>query len=313
MSSNKIPRTAEPLISLATDAADGAAAVGAAIGLSQNTAPKIRADLVAFVGDPAATPAVVGARNAYSAAKSAKTAASAAARSVESGCREFCGHAVDLLKNFLGKQWNSQWQAAGFTNGSLAMPDDPVPMLGELRAYFLAHTAHENAPLAITAAACTTRLAGLTTARAAANQANVTQGTAKATCDAAQATLYRRMTGLRTELDQLLSDDDPRWYALGFDRPADGWQPGPVMHLVLTPGGHGMVFADWDDARRAERYRVSKQVVGTDAQPVEVTATAADSQWNFTGLPTGATVQITVAAVNTAGDGAAAQASVVVP
>jgi hypothetical protein len=35
-------------------------------------------------------------------------------------------------------------------------------------------------------------------------------GQAKSSHDAAVQTLYQRMTGLRSELDQLLADDDPR-------------------------------------------------------------------------------------------------------
>lgn len=221
---------------------------------------------------------------------------------------------MGLLKNYLGNQWNSQWQAAGFTGGSLAMPDDPLPMLGELSAYFNEHATQQNPQLGITAAACQTRKTALTLARAEANQGVQALGGAKAANDAAVKTLYKRMTSLRSELDHLLSDDDPRWYAFGFDRPSDGWGPGPVEHLVLTPGGAGMVFADWEDARRAERYRVFKQVAGVDTEPVEVTSTATDSQYNLSGLPSGATVTVKVVAVNSAGDGAmSATAMVVVP
>ncbi|MBC8127558.1 MAG: hypothetical protein H8M99_10505 [Gloeobacteraceae cyanobacterium ES-bin-144] len=68
------------MISLAIGTADGAAAVGSSIGLSQNTAAKIHEDLADFIGSPSATPPVIGAQNAYNAAKSAKTAASAARR-----------------------------------------------------------------------------------------------------------------------------------------------------------------------------------------------------------------------------------------
>lgn len=81
MASNEIPDSPEPLISLATDAADGAATEGAGIGITHNTAAAIRQDLIALVGDPVAVPPVIGARNAYHMAKSAKTAATAAQRS----------------------------------------------------------------------------------------------------------------------------------------------------------------------------------------------------------------------------------------
>ena len=64
----------------------------------------------------------------------AKTAATAAKRTMESNARAFAAGAVDVLKRHLGRQWNSAWQAAGFVGGSLAMPDDPLPLLGQLRA-----------------------------------------------------------------------------------------------------------------------------------------------------------------------------------
>ena len=233
---------------------------------------------------------------------------------MESNARAFCASAVNLLKNYLGNQWNSQWQGAGFVNGSLAIPDDPVPLLGTLRAYFVAHPGHENSQLEISAADCAARLLAVSNARATSNQSVQDMGTAKGVNDTALKTLYKRMTGLRGELQQLLAKDDPRWYAFGFDRPADGWGPGPVEHLVLTPAGTGKVFADWDDARRAERYRIFKQVPGVDPAPVEVANAVVDSQYTLTGLPSGGTVEITVVAVNDAGDGAvSAKGTVLVP
>lgn len=314
MASTEIPDSPDALISLATEAADGAASEGAAIGLTQNTAAKILADLKAVTGDPAATPPLPGTRNAYNAAKAAKVAANSNRRTVENSARTFCTSAVGMLKNYLGAQWNSQWQEAGFINGSLAIPDDPVALLGTLRGYFTSHAAHENAPLGLTAANCTANINAVAEARAASNQSVLDLGAAKAANETAVKALYKRLTGLRSELSQLLAKDDPRWYAFGFDRPADGWGPGPVEHLVLTAGSPGMIFADWDDARRAERYRVYKQITGVDAEPVEVTGGVTESEYTLTGLPSGATVQITVRAANAAGDGpVSATATLVVP
>jgi hypothetical protein len=88
---------------------------------------------------------------------------------------------------------------------------------------------------------------------------------------------------------------------LGLNAPADPATPGIPDGLVLAAGPAGSIYADWADARRAERYHVLKQVVGTDAEPVRV-ATVDDSDATLTGLPTGATVKITVKAVNAAGD-----------
>ena len=134
MARNPIPQEYDPLVSLAEDALDGAQQHGGAIGLSQNTAVKIEADLRDLTGDPTATPPTPGKQGLWNGAKAAKLTAAAASRTAESNARAYCGKAVGVLKNYLGTQWNGQWAAAGFTNASLRIPDDPVPMLGELRA-----------------------------------------------------------------------------------------------------------------------------------------------------------------------------------
>jgi hypothetical protein len=314
MASNRVPTTYNALVSLAEDAADGAQSHGADVGLSQNTEAKIRADLANLVGDPNAVPPIPSKQAAYVAAKSDKTAKTALKNIAERNARTFASTAVGILKPHLGTQWNSVWQAAGFVSGSLAIPSNPLPLLGQLRDYFAANPAHENAPLNITAAQAQAQITALSDARSASNASNAAMGLAKANRDAAQKTLYKRLSGLLAELSQLLPADDARWYAFGFDRPADGQQPGPIDNLVLTPGSAGMVYADWDDARRAERYRVYKNVIGTDVAPVQVDNSVLESEYTFTGLPSGATVEVSIIAVNSAGEGVApAHAKIVVP
>lgn len=312
MASNEIPDNVDALVSLAAAAVEGARTTGAAVGLAQNTESKIRADLNAFVGDPSGIPAVEGARNWYNAAKAAKTAATALRQSVDNTARAYCARAVGVLKNHLGTQWNAAWNAAGFTAGSLAIPDDCFSLLSEIRACLLAHPEYENAPLNFTVGDTMARMDEITAARAASNASVQALGEAKAAAATARRTLHRRLTGLRAELAQLLGPDDARWYAFGFDRPADGWAPGPVEHLILTPGAPGSLFADWDDARRATRYRVTKKV--GDAAPEAAHADVVESECTLQGLPSGALVTITITAVNDAGDGPlAATATLTVP
>ena len=318
MASQRIPRSYDPLVSLAEDAADGARAHGTEIHLAQNTAATIETDLENLIGHPGTPgdpldPPHPGAQAAYAAAKSAKTAASSALRVIESNARAYCSTAIDILRPQLGRNWNSAWQAAGFVSGSLAIPDDVLPLLGQLRAYFTAHPAQENTPLGITAAGCESQRNAIGTARAASNDSNSAMGQAKQARDEALHTLSRRLSGLLAELGQLLGDDDARWYSFGFDRPADGEQPGPIQNLVLTPGSPGMVFADWDDARRADRYRVFKQAPN-DPYPVEVASTITESEYVLTFLPVGALVKITIVPVNQAGNGPeSAPATITVP
>jgi hypothetical protein len=82
---------------------------------------------------------------------------------------------------------------------------------------------------------------------------------------------------------------------------------------ALTTGTAGTVLADWPDARRADYYRVFRQLVGTDTDFVFVNR-ASDSDLTLTGLPTGSTVKICVSAVNAAGETAkSVAAQIVVP
>lgn len=303
MASNEISDSHAALVSLAEDAADGAAAFGVAIGLQQNTEARIRADLVALNGDPQAVPPIPGKQAEYAAAKTAKTTTAALERTAVSNGRATLAHCVDALKKPFGRAWNSQWQQAGFVNHSLAIPDDPLPLLNALAAFFTANPAFENAPGGATQAACAAAADAVSTARSTANAAVATLGLKKQERDTAFRALYKRLSGLLAELGQLLEDNDPRWYNFGFDAPGAGQQPGPVLELLLTPGGPGMIFADWSDARRATRYRVFKQIPGVNPAFVQVENSVTESEHTLTGLPSGAQALIRIIPVNDAGDG----------
>lgn len=153
----------------------------------------------------------------------------------------------------------------------------------------------------------------LSDARAALSQKLADCGTAKAARDAADVNLRKRMNGLIGELETLLSDVDPRWHAFGLSRPADEETPEPPSELIVTPGVAGSLLPDWDDALRADSYRVWILIVGTDTEfhPVE---TVFDSDATLTGLPSGATVKVRVTSKNAAGESSPSPAvEVVVP
>src|SRR6266571_4016612 len=106
------------------------------------------------------------------------------------------------------------------------------------------------------------------------------------------------MTGRFAELNQLLDEDDPLWYAFGLNRPSDPEAPGVPDNLVLTAGLPGAVHATWAPARRAGRYRVYKKEAGDEAfQPV---LTTSESDATISALRAGGTVQIQVSAANDA-------------
>jgi hypothetical protein len=73
------------------------------------------------------------------------------------------------------------------------------------------------------------------------------------------------------------------------------------------------VLVDWADARRAERYRVFRQIVGADADFVHA-VTVTESDATLSGLTSGSTVKVRVTAANAAGESRpSAEAQIVVP
>jgi hypothetical protein len=74
-------------------------------------------------------------------------------------------------------------------------------------------------------------------------------------------------------------------------------------NVVVVPGaaGSGRVFVDWDDARRAEKYRAT---VTNAANPNAVLATkiVEESEATFDGLPAAASIRAIVTTLNDAGE-----------
>lgn len=305
MARNRIPDAVDKLIASMDEAADGAALHGAALPLRINTEADIRADLLALAGDPADPATTPGAQALWLAAKSSKAAKTNLKKTADTNARVFISNAVKVLQPRLGNQWNSAWQAVGFSNGKLSIPtteNGRFGLLGSLKAYFTANPTFEVAALNVSAAAAQSLQTAFSTARQASNQSNAQSGAAKAARDAAQAALGTRMSNLIGELDQLLADADPIWHAFGLNAPADPETPEIPENVVFTFGssGTGTLFVDWDDALRADRYHVFAQGPG-DAAPV-LRATVTDSDATLTGLPLGQTLIITVKAVNEAGE-----------
>ena len=122
--------------------------------------------------------------------------------------------------------------------------------------------------MACTAAACETAAQAVSTAQSNSNQSNTDAGTAHGNYLAGVKAARTRLTNLRDELSQLMGDDDERWYAFGFDKPSDSASPETPENLVLTAGAPGSrtLLADWDDARRADKYRLRAKVKATGVQ-----------------------------------------------
>jgi hypothetical protein len=308
MAQNRIPVSYDPLVELLVDAKGGLAQHGVAIDVKQNDLAAITTVYDALVGTPegpGGVPAAVpGLKALWNAAKEAKTATSGLFRSAKSDGRALAKACVNVLKPRLGDAWNNAWQAAGFTDGSLAIPENPMTLLQQFRAYFAAKPAHERPDIApginATAAACEAAADAIADAATTSNDANADAGAAKAALEAGIAAARRRLSGLRDELDQLLDGDDARWYAFGFERPDDPETPEVPENLVLTPANQGDLIIDWDNARRAESYRVR---VFNDATNVELAETLVqDSDVFFNDLPVAVNLRIEVTAINDAGE-----------
>lgn len=308
MASNEIPRSYDPLVEHMEDAADGAHTYEVAVGLKANKETNIRADLHALIGTPAGPggvpPAEPGFKAFWNVSKANKTAKTSLLRNVLSNARLLVTTCINSLKPVLGQQWNSAWNAAGFTTGSLAVPTNPMVLLGQLRAYYEANPAREATVQTIecTAANCEATVQAISDAQSASNQSNTDAGTAKAALEAGLRAGIHRLTGLREELTQLIGDDDERWYAFGFNKPSDPSTPEVPDNVVVTPGAPGsrMLILNWDDARRATSYRV--RAVHNGVQVANVIAQDSEFTLVLTGVAIGTIVEITVSSRDSAGE-----------
>ncbi|MCX7010111.1 MAG: hypothetical protein NTY53_23215 [Kiritimatiellaeota bacterium] len=176
---NSIPHGYEQLIQHTEDAADGAHTHGSAIGLVHVPETTIRTVLTSMVGTlpgpggvPPGTP---GLKKLWDAAKVNKSAKTTALRTVNSNQRYFARMNVRALQPVLGESWNTAWNDVGFTAGSLAIPTQPLALLQQMRAYYVANPAREIASfqgVACTAAACEAAVQLISDAASASNQSN---------------------------------------------------------------------------------------------------------------------------------------------
>ena len=310
MLGNLTPKSSDPIIQHLEDAADGAHTYGGAVGLAHNDEPEIRADLNALIGIPAGPggvpPAVPGLKTLWNNSQANKTARTAALRTACSNARVYARTCLRTLMPVLGESWNSQWSTAGFTGGSLAVPANPLTLLLQLRDYYGLNPARETTVqgVACTAVACEATAKTITAAETASNQSNTDSGTAYTNFQNGIAAGRARLIGLRTELEQLLDDDDDRWYAFGFEKPSDPHTPEVPANLTAVAGAAGSktVIADWDNARRADNYRLTA-TLKSDGSTVASEITA-DSQFSLTlaAVASGTVVVLTITARNAAGE-----------
>jgi hypothetical protein len=306
MASNPTPDPVGELIASGEDLCDGLDQHATAIGIKQNTAADTRTDLNALIG----------AKNALSAADGAQPAAYTALRTADSNGKGFIARAIKLLSITLGDGWSDAWLATGLPDNTVGIPrtqDKRFTALGGLKAYFTANPSMENDKpnVNVTAAIADTLHEAVSNARKGIGNALKLSKDKLMERDDAKQVFSDRYRAAIGEIGQLIGDDDPKWYDFGLNRPNDPAQPGQPSNVHATALGAARVLVQVDGARRGNSFNYYKQVIGTDAKSVKVINTQG-TQHTLEGLPVGATVEITVTGVNDAGEGQASEAVSVV-
>lgn len=306
-----IPKAQNAVVHLLTDATEGATD-HPEIDLKHYPASVLSDKLTSLVGKEGGPnnvpPPVPGLIDLWGEAKTIKREKASALRSIQSNGRALAQTCVNTLRPALGAHWNSEWNQVGFVNGSLKIPDDPSPVLLGLRAFYGKNPAREVPSLngtACTAAACQAAADAITKADTESRESNTALGEAHMNLQNGLLEAREMLSGLQSELGQLVADDDPRWLAFGFDLPGHHASPEVPQHLVVTPGAAGSLFTHCDDTRRAESYRFKVLDAATGAVLAELLVH--ESQVTFEHLTSGTNVKVIASAYNSTGESQACE------
>lgn len=294
MASNRLPDKRDRLFAKGDDMCDGAHEHEVTLGIKQNTEAVVRPALAA----------ARAAEAAFGTKQVQKKAANATLTAADNAAKVFISNARKRLSKFFGESYSTEWAAAGWSNNSTSTPttqDERFNLVESLKLHLTGTPAHESVDMDVTVAIATTIHTNLSNARTALALKVTECGQAKAARDTAEANLRKRLTGMITELATLLSDEDPLWHAFGLSRPADEETPESPSFTSLIASVPGTLLADWDDALRADHYRVWILIVGVDTE-FRAVDSPSDSDATLGGLPSGATVKVRVTSVNDAGE-----------
>jgi hypothetical protein len=293
-----LPNTDSGLLVLAEKAAQGAAEYGATIGLLQNTEANIRTDRQGLLTS----------RDNYQAGNVTLKANRAVVRSVTQTGRSALKIARDVLKAKLGGEYNANWNITGLTS-SLMIPqkvDRVQALLESFKNYLATHEEIQVDALDVTAARMESLLGSLVAARR-----NVALQVAQvanllAARERSAARLRLRVRSLLSEIELQIGDLDPRWRGFGFNPPGLKRTPDAPQGVSAVLVGPTAASIKWKAAPRAEHYRVWKKVTGVDEEFVAA-GSPADIDFTLEGLPSNATIEIAVSAVNNGGESARSQ------
>ena len=307
MAGNALPTRLDRLFALAKDMKKGIHDLEATLGIKQNTEVSFGPAIVA----------AEGAEGTYQGCRVAKKTANSAVTAADNAAKVFIKNSRRRLTKFFGESYSTEWAAAGWPENSTALPStqaERYSLVTALKNYFIDNPTQASVDMDATAAVATTVETAINTARGDLTTAIANCGLMQNARDVAVQNLRTKMEGLITELDQLIADDDPRWHQFGLSMPSDPVTPEVPEGLVLIGGTPGTLLADWEDALRADRYRVYLFVVGVDTDFHAMASPVYDSDATIPALTTGTTVKVRVTSVNDAGEsGPSVEVSAVVP
>jgi hypothetical protein len=226
-------------------------------------------------------------------------------RSLATAARAHAKLTRDVLKPHLGDKHSDTWKGVGYLK-SLKAPFRPGPlqaMMAAMKSYLTAHGEHEVPNVDVTA----TRSGSLHDQLLAANGAVGVQRTVvndlSNTRRKKAAALRRRLRQVLAELKMKLDPLDARWLAFGFNKPGQKKTPAVPENVTVTALTPTSCAVKWPASPRAEYYRVWKKAVGVDEAPLPV-GNSGDLDLILETLPSNATIELSVSAVNNGGESA---------
>ena len=306
MAQNPLNITIAELLDLGLHCIAGLGTQGAAIGILQYT----QGNYSPFVT------ALTLKQNAFIVARSAY----AAAVSDLSGQRELmieaCGDARLLFMITLSREWSEAWVAAGWEDGTTAVPRDLPGLKALCNAIFSYLNTNvdfvvDTVKITFTAQRFQDLLGGAATLEPVVTSTKVALGIARDARKTDEANLRTNTRGLIDVLATKLDPMSPLWDAFGLNRPGADVTPGAPDQPVLAKVAGGNVLAQTAAVATATYYRWFAQLTGVDPD-FRFLGRTDDPTKVIDDLPANGTLKEKAEAANEAGPGTAGEAGTIV-
>ncbi|MBA4149692.1 MAG: fibronectin type III domain-containing protein [Verrucomicrobia bacterium] len=283
------------LLASGTAVANGVDKLGAALDLDPNTANAIRTAGAEFSD----------ARMALQHSRAAVRARKRAVRSSVTTGKQLATLAREILKPHLGSRYSQWWDIAGFV-GALAIPrkmSNLSLLLKSLATYLTDHPEREVAALNVTAAQAELVAGELQAAIGALNLAKTELETRRKARKTSRKKLRLRLRLFIADLNTRIDPLDNRWLSFGLNRPGAKDKPEAPEKVEVVMIAENTLAVKWEDAPRAESYRVRQRIVGVDEEFVLI-GSPVDPNFTIEQAPRNATLELAISAVNSGGESA---------